>query len=149
MAVTAPPPSASPQATGHVPRRQKPIVYPTSDGKPMAETDKHCDLMIYVREALKVYFADRPEVYVAGNNFLYWEEGDAKKCVSPEVYVVFGAGMRQRDSYKVWEERGRLPDVVFEITSRKTRRQDTHTKRPLYERTLKVPEYFLFDPTGD
>src|SRR5262249_13089291 len=58
-------------------------------------------------------------------------------------------GIRLRDSYKTWEEGGKLPDVIFEFTSRKTHREDTHTKRPLYEQVLKVPEYFLFDPTGD
>lgn len=130
-------------------RRGKPIVYPTSDGKPMAETDKHRDLMMYAIEALKVLYADRPEVYVSGNNFLYWQEGDPKKCVSPDCYVIFGVGMRQRDSYKAWEEGGKLPNVVFEFTSRKTRQEDADVKRPLYEGSLKVPEYFLFDPTGD
>jgi Uma2 family endonuclease len=141
MAVTAP--------DRALPRPRKPIVYPTSDGKPMAETDKHCDLMIYARQALKVYYLDRPDVYVSGNNFLFWQEGDPKKRVSPDCYIVFGVGMRQRDSYKAWEEGGKLPDVVFEFTSRKTRGEDTHTKRPLYEQVLKVKEYFLFDPTGD
>ena len=48
-----------------------------------------------------------------------------------------------------WKEHGRLPAVVFEFTSRKTQREDTDTKLPLYERTLRTPEYFLFDPTGD
>jgi Uma2 family endonuclease len=130
-------------------RRGKPIVYPTSDGKPMAETDKHRDLMMYAIEALKVLYADRPEVYVSGNNFLYWQEGDPKKCVSPDCYVIFGVGMRQRDSYKAWEEGGKLPNVVFEFTSRTTRQEDADVKRPLYEGSLKVSEYFLFDPTGD
>ncbi len=53
------------------------------------------------------------------------------------------------NSYKAWEEEGRLPDVVFEFTSRKTEREDTDTKLPRYESTLQTPEYFLFDPTGD
>lgn len=115
----------------------------------MAETDKHRDLAVYVIEALRVLFGDDPSVYVSGNNFIFYQEGDPGKRVSPDAYVVFSAGMRQRDSYKAWEEGGRLPDVVFEFTSRKTRREDTDTKRPLYEQVLRVPEYFLFDPTGD
>jgi len=127
----------------------KPIEYPTSDGKPMAESDRHRDLGFYVIEALKAYFADRPDVYVSGNNFIYWEEGDPRTVVSPDAYVVFGVPMRQRDCYKAWEEEGRLPDVVFEFTSRKTRKEDTDKKRPLYEEQLRVREYFLFDPTGD
>ncbi len=124
-------------------------LYPVSDGKPMGETDKHIDLIIYCKEALKIHFADRPDVYIAGNNFLYFEEGNPKKCVSPDTYVVFGVAMRQRDCYMAWKEGGRLPAVVFEFTSKKTRQEDVHKKRPLYEQVLRVPEYFLFDPTGD
>jgi Uma2 family endonuclease len=125
------------------------VVYPTRDGKPMAETDTHRDLGIYVIEALKAHFVDDPTVYVSGNNFIFWEEGNPAARISPDAYVVFGAGMRKRDSFMAWREGDRLPDVVFEFTSRKTRREDTDRKWPLYEQTLRVPEYFLFDPTGD
>jgi Uma2 family endonuclease len=125
------------------------VDYPTSDGKPIAETDKHLDLLIYAREALKAYFASRPDVYVSGNNFIYYEEGNVRACVSPDTYVVFGVPPGQRDCFMSWKEGGRLPDVVFEFTSKKTRKEDTDTKRPLYERVLRVKEYFLFDPTGD
>ncbi|HID64173.1 MAG TPA: hypothetical protein EYP49_15750 [Anaerolineae bacterium] len=52
-----------------------PIYYPESDGKPMAETDTHINTLIYLREALRDYFRDDPQVYVAGNLFLYYEEG--------------------------------------------------------------------------
>lgn len=129
--------------------RQRRVYYPTSDGKPMGETDKHVDLIVYCKEALRAYFADNPDIYIAGNNFLYYVEGDPRKVVSPDTYVVIGVPMRQRDLYKVWEEGGKLPNVVFEFTSKKTRREDTHKKLPLYEQVLRVPEYFLFDPTGD
>jgi Uma2 family endonuclease len=125
------------------------VVYPTSDGKPMAETDKHRRLMMYVIDALNVYYADRPDVYVSGNNFVFYEEGNPKARISPDGYVVFGVPPGPRDSYKTWDEGGLMPDVVFEFTSRKTRAEDTDTKLPLYERVLRVPEYFLFDPTGD
>jgi Uma2 family endonuclease len=127
----------------------RPSEYPTSDGKPMAETDRHRDLGVYFIEALKRFFRERPEVYVSGNNFVYYEEGNPRAVVSPDVYVVFGVPMKQRDCYMAWLEGGRLPDVVFEFTSKKTRREDVQLKGPRYERVLRVPEYFLFDPTGD
>lgn len=131
------------------PTALKAVEYPTRDGKPMAETDKHRRLMSYVIDALTVYLADRRQAYVSGNNFVFWKEGNAKARISPDGYVVFGVSPDARDSYKAWEEGGRLPDVIFEFTSRKTQQQDTDTKLPLYEQVLKTPEYFLFDPTGD
>lgn len=125
------------------------VEYPTRDGKPMAETDKHRRLMSYVIDALTVHLADRTQAYVSGNNFVFWQEGNTKARISPDGYVVFGISPDARDSYKSWEEGGRLPDVIFEFTSKKTQQQDTDTKLPLYEQVLKTPEYFLFDPTGD
>jgi hypothetical protein len=62
---------------------------------------------------------------------------------------VFGIDPHLRNSFKTWQEGDHTPDVVFEFTSKKTRREDTHTKRPLYEQRLRVPEYFQFDPTAD
>ena len=38
--------------------------------------------------------------------------------------------------------------MIFEVTSSKTRKEDSVTKRDLYAK-LGVLEYFLFDPLGD
>jgi Uma2 family endonuclease len=136
------------KTTGVPSLRPRPVHYPVSDGKPMAETDKHADQMTYHKEALRAYFAEREEVYVSGNNFIYYEEGNPRARVSPDCYVVFGIPQRQRDSYMVWLEGNHLPAVVFEFTSRKTKREDMEDKMALYE-GLRIPEYFLFDPNGD
>jgi len=53
-----------------------------------------------------------------------------------------------RDCYLVWKE-GKAPDLVIEITSKTTRREDRTKKRAIYRDVLKVPEYFQFDPTDD
>ena len=146
--IIAKPPTGKPQP----PPKTRAVVYPTSDGKPMAETDLHADLMVYFKEALRAFYAQPGQqrtAYVSGNNFLFWQEGDPKKRVSPDCYVVFDVTPGPRDSYMAWKEGGKLPAIVFEFTSCKTQREDTATKLPLYERVLQVPEYFQFDPTGD
>ena len=125
------------------------IEYPTGDGKPMAETAIHRDLMIYAIEALKTHFADRDDIWISGNDFVYFVEGDPNRRVSPDAYVVFDVGNEMRDCYKAWDEGGKMPDVVFEFTSKTTRAEDLGKKMSLYEHTLRVSEYFLFDPTGD
>jgi Uma2 family endonuclease len=131
------------------PTTQQEVFYPSEDGKPMSETDRHGDLMLYFKMALRIHYADQSDVYVSGNNFVFYQEGDPKKRVSPDCYVVFGVPKRLRDSFMSWREGERLPSVVFEFTSRKTAREDTNTKRPLYENVLRTAEYFLFDPTGE
>lgn len=123
------------------------IYYPESDGEPMGETDTHINLLTYLREALLDYFRDEPHVYVAGNLFVYYEEGDPTKVVAPDTFVVKGAPKRIRRIYQVWKEH-KGPDVVFELTSRSTRKKDLGPKKEIYE-MLGVEEYFVFDPLGE
>jgi len=131
-------------------RRPPRVDYPNGDGKPMAETGAHVDLIVYHIGALQSFYSNsEPPVFVAGNNFLYYEEGNPNARISPDTYVVPGVSARLRDSYKVWEEGGRAPCVVFEFTSRGTKDEDTKRKFKLYEQVLKVPEYFLFDPRAE
>lgn len=124
------------------------IEYPESDGKPMAETDIHRDVMFDLIERLKARYADRDDVYVSGNLLVYYVEGKPKKCLSPDCFVVFGVPAGRRRTYKTWEE-GAIPAVVFEATSRKTKAEDTGKKFQIYQDVWKVPELFLFDPTQD
>lgn len=123
--------------------------FPDSDGEPVGETDWHVKALLDTLETLQRHFADRPEVYVAGDNFLYWNESTPKVCLSPDVYVVKGAGNHSRRVFQTWEEGGLTPNIVFEITSRGTKEKDFEEKLFLYEQELRVPEYFLFDPEGD
>lgn len=131
------------------PQRKHTIHYPDSDGKPIAESDSHVSLIVYCRDALRLFFADRASsVYVSGNNFVYYREGDPRARFSPDTYVVFGSAQRDRKSYRSWDENDALPSVVFEFTSKKTQKEDVSDKMQTYEQ-LRIPEYFLFDPTGD
>jgi Uma2 family endonuclease len=129
-------------------RGVKGIEYPTSDGKPMAETDWHRDLMVNLILTLKMFFAPRPRVYVSGNLLLFYERGNKHRHVSPDVFVVKGVAKHERPHYLLWEER-KGPNVVFELTSKTTRKEDLEGKFELYRDVLRVKEYFLFDPLGD
>jgi Uma2 family endonuclease len=125
------------------------VDYPTSDGRPMGETDLHRQDMMDVIAALEDWFADDPNVYVSGDLLLFYEEGNRRKHVAPDAFVVLGVPKRPpRDYYLLWKE-GKAPDVVIEITSRTTRREDQTKKLVLYRDVLQVPEYFQFDPTED
>ena len=123
------------------------VEYPSSDGQPMAETDHQRTPLTYAVDALRYHFRDRPDVYVSGNLFIYYREGDPQAVVAPDVFVVLGADSADRSIYRLWEE-PKGPDFVLEITSRSTRREDQVSKRELY-RSLGVREYWQFDPTDD
>ena len=121
------------------------IDYPESDGEPLAETDTHYRQITDLKFSLEQYCIRKfGQVYVAANLFLYYVEGDPRKVVAPDIFVVLGVSPGDRRIFKLWEE-GKSPDVVFEITSKSTRIDDIGNKKGLYE-ALGVSEYFLFDP---
>jgi len=124
------------------------VVYPTRDGKPMAETDVHLLLMLTVIPTLRQFFQPLRFVYVGGNMLVFYERGNKRKHVAPDVFVVHGVPNRQRDNYLIWEE-GKAPQLVIEFTSKSTRHEDTAKKLALYRDVLKVKEYFLFDPRNE
>jgi Uma2 family endonuclease len=122
------------------------VDYPTSDGRPMAETDLHRQEMMDLISTLEDHFAADPNVYVSGNLLLFYEEGNRRKHVSPDTLVARGVPkLPPRLYYLLWQE-PKGPDVVVEITSKTTRREDRDKKAVLYRDVLKVPEYFQFDP---
>ena len=127
---------------------QRDIHYPESDGEPMAETEIHLDVTIDLIQGLRRRYRNDPEVYVVGNMFLYYIQGDPRAVVSPDVFLVRGVPKTpRRRIYKLWEE-GEAPTLVIEVTSDSTRDEDIGKKKAVYER-LGVEEYFLFDPLGD
>jgi Uma2 family endonuclease len=96
-------------------------------------------------QALEDYFARKPDVFCAADIFWYYQEGQPKKRVAPDILVAKGVVHRpHRRSFFSWRE-GTVPCAIFEITSKKTRRQDTGPKWELYGQQG-VAEYFLFDP---
>lgn len=125
-----------------------PIEYPDEDGKPMAESDQAREYLVYATKVLEVYFQNRPNVYVSGNLFIYYEQGNPESVVAPDVFVVFGVENGDRRSYKTWEENNKTPDFVLEITSKATRTKDQGAKKGIYA-FLGVREYYQYDPTGD
>ena len=125
------------------------VYYPEEDGK-VSESAKHLEQMLQLIAALQSWFARRADVFVGGNLFVYYRQGDIRKCFSPDVLVAKGVRPRpieERGSYKVWEE-GVMPQVVIELTSESTRKEDT-IRKPHQYAALGVREYFLFDPLGE
>jgi Uma2 family endonuclease len=122
--------------------------YPTGDGRPMAETDLHRILMVALIQTLGAYFANDPQVYVSGNLLVFYERGNRRRHLAPDVFVVRGVPKRVRDNYLIWQE-GHSLDLVIELTSRSTREEDLDDKFGLYRDVLQVRECFLFDPRAE
>lgn len=122
------------------------IIYPESDGKPMGETGIHPKVIMSLIYMLDHYFRKDPQVYVAGNMFLYYEEGNPGSSFCPDVFFSRGIGKEERRTYKLWEE-GKPPDLIIEVTSKSSRFEDLK-KRAIYGE-LGVQEYYVFDPLNE
>ena len=122
------------------------VIYPESDGMPMGETDLHIHWIIRLRDILKCRYRET-QTYVASNLLVYYDEGVPRHFVVPDVFVVLDCDPSFRRVYKTWEE-PKPPQVVFEITSASTRRDDEVRKPEKYE-NIGVLEYFLYDPTSE
>ncbi len=124
------------------------IVYPESDGKPIAETDLYRDLMFNFIKMHTHHYKNRNDLYVSGNLLIYYEEGNTKKSVAPDVFVVFGVSKKSRRTYLTWEE-GQTPDFVLGVASPSTYNRDIGFKKNLYTSVFSVKEYYIFDPYGE
>ena len=121
-------------------------MYPYSDGKPMAETGLHVDAILYALATLRNWFASHVCVQVGANMFVYYQEGDASKRLTPDLFVVRGLEALPEPSYKIWEA-GRPPTFVLEVASPSTEKRDRDEKQALYA-SMGVEEYWRFAPTG-
>jgi Uma2 family endonuclease len=122
------------------------IHYPTGDGQPVAETFAHLYAILMTIEVLRLYLRGQ-QATVLGNQYLYYEQGNASKRVAPDVFVIFDVAPGARDNYKIWEE-GSVPSVTFEMTSPSTKKEDDGPKKKLYAQ-IGIQEYWQFDPKGE
>ena len=119
---------------------------PCDDGVPM-ETPRHRQQMNLLIETLEIYWADRQDVYVGGNMFLYYNVNQVRNrdFIGPDFFAVQGVERREHKSWVIWQE-GKGPDVVIELLSESTADYDKTEKKQLYQDRVRVPEYFLYDP---
>ena len=123
------------------------IEYPEESDPSMSDPGIQFDPIHYGVGALRAYYAEREDVSVNGNMFMYFREGDPKSVVAPDVFVAFGAAeKRVLGTYKVWEQ-GVMPSFVMEVVSPSTHRYDVREKKALYA-WLGVEELWLYDPRG-
>lgn len=126
------------------PAKPRPVHYPISDGKPLSDSGLNVRVMEYAFATFDMAFADQPDVYVSMDNFVYYEQGNPKAVVAPDVFLVRGAAKTPpRDSWMVWVE-GVPPTLVIEVISPSTKGRDALAKRAIYEQ-VGVTEYVLFD----
>ncbi|MTJ50124.1 Uma2 family endonuclease [Dolichospermum sp. UHCC 0259] len=127
------------------PETKPEIIYPDSDGNPMAENTEHYEWIVKIKENLEILFASENDVFIAGDLLWYPVEGSVKTRQAPDVMVIFGRPKGRRGSYKQWQENNIIPQVVFEILSPGNRTKEMAKKMLFYQR-YGVEEYYIYNP---
>ena len=121
---------------------------PTEDGIPL-ESPWHRAQINLLLESLDYHWQNRSDYYAGGNMFLYYSRQQVRnrEYNGPDFFIVQGVdGSQERKYWVVWEEGGRYPDLIIELLSPSTARQDKTTKKDLYDQVFHTPEYYCFDP---
>jgi Uma2 family endonuclease len=119
---------------------------PCDDGMPM-ETARHRQQLELLIDSLHTWLDTRPDGYAGGNMFIHFSLEQVRKQSfrGPDFFLVLGVPKIERKSWVVWEE-GKGPDVVIELLSATTAKDDKTVKRAVYQDQLRVSEYFWYDP---
>jgi Uma2 family endonuclease len=124
------------------------IIYPDSDGQPIADNTEQFQWIVLLKENLECLFAQDAKVFVAGDLLWYPVEGHPEIRVAPDAMVAIGRPKGKRGSYRQWEEDNIAPQVVFEILSPGNRSKEMIRKLQFYER-YGVDEYYIYDPDNN
>jgi Uma2 family endonuclease len=130
------------------PAQSTEIVYPESDGKPMADNTRQFRWIVVIQQNLEWLFAEAADVFVAGDLLWYPVEGNNKICQAPDVMVAFGRPKGDRGSYQQWKEENIAPQVVFEVLSPSNTLTEMNKKQVFYHR-YGVEEYYLYNPDNN
>jgi Uma2 family endonuclease len=119
--------------------------YPSSDGQPIADNTLQFEWISTLKWGLDDLFRDRPDVFVAGDHLIYPVADHEEICLAPDVFVAFGRPKGHRSCYRLWDEGGIFPQVIFEVWSPSNRQQQMTTRFRFYEQHG-AEEYYIIYP---
>lgn len=121
------------------------VHYPDDNKLPRSDNTQQFNWIVLLHSNLDVQFRTDPNVFVAGNHLIYPVEGKPAIRQAPDVYAAFGRPKGDRGSYKVWEEGGVFPQVIFEVWSPNNRFERMQDKFAFYEK-YGAEEYYIVYP---
>ena len=119
------------------------LVFPDSDGQPMAENTRQYEAIVTLKGNIEAFAP--ADAFVAGDHLIYVDARDPAARHAPDVYVAFGRPRGHRGSYKVWEEGDVFPQVIFEVLGPSNTAAEMRAKRRFYFHHG-AEEYYEFDP---
>lgn len=124
---------------------QREVIYPESDGQPMADNTQQFRWIVLLKENLETLFEEQADVFVAGDLLWYPVQGHTEISRAADTMVVFGRPKGDRGSYRQWEEDNIAPQVVFEVVSPHNTFREMLEKLAFYD-SYGVAEYYIYNP---
>ncbi|MBD2481981.1 Uma2 family endonuclease [Planktothrix sp. FACHB-1365] len=127
------------------------VQFPPSDllsQEPPLESELHLRQILLLLNSLEWLWQDRDDFYAIGNLTIYYSQRQKKseEFRGPDFFVVLGTERKPRNSWVVWEEDGKYPNVIIEMLSKTTADTDRGEKKEIYQDVFRTPDYFWFDP---
>lgn len=119
-----------------------------TDGVPL-DSDWHRLAIGLLVESVKHWLRERTDYYVGGNMFVYYRVRSVRRrrFRGPDFLFVKGASRTPiRRYWVVWQEGGLFPNTIIELLSPSTAKEDRTTKKDIYEKVFRTPDYFCYDP---
>lgn len=104
--------------------------------------------LLLLVSCLEWAWRDRDDFFIGANLTIYFSRQQLKQrdFRGSDFFLVKNTTREPRNSWVVWEEDGRYPDLIIELLSDSTAQVDRVTKRELYAERFHTPEYFYFSP---
>jgi Uma2 family endonuclease len=116
--------------------------------EPEMESSLHYMQLLLLVTCLEWAWQERDDFFIGANLTIYFSRQQLKKhdFRGPDFFLVKNTTRAPRNSWVVWEEDGRYPDLIIELLSDSTAKVDRTLKRDLYAERFHTPEYFYFSP---
>jgi len=116
--------------------------------EPEMESSIHYMQLLLLVSSLEWVWRERNDFFIGANLTIYFSRQQLKHrdFRGPDFFLVKNTTREPRNSWVVWEEDGRYPDLIIELLSNSTAKVDRTTKLNLYAERFHTPEYFYFSP---
>ena len=116
--------------------------------EPEMESSLHYMQLLLLVTCLEWAWQERDDFFIGANLTIYFSRQQLKNhdFRGPDLFLVKNTARSPRNSWVVWEEDGRYPDLIIELLSESTANVDRTLKRDLYAERFHTPEYFYFSP---
>ncbi len=129
---------------------QMPDAHELLSDEPQMESSLHYQQLALLVSCLEWYWRDRQDFFIGANLTVYYDHQQLRRraFLGPDFFLVRAVEHKPRNSWVVWAEGGRYPDLIIELLSDSTAKVDRTSKKTLYQNVFRTPEYFWFSPVS-